>query len=603
MRLAVPCLDEVDRADVLLMRLAEFCGVVCDRVALESAGDGSSFCLSSAVREDECCLVVNPAVLRKWCGAGSLPPDLAKYLVARFRWVLVHNLDGGAFARSVIRGLSGQRLTGLLPVVRSELRYQVPGDRERVTGAFAGLEFGPVDISNDRVFVGELDSPAVRTLVAIDGRPFLVCVSHDHGRVLFVASRSMPDLDAPEPDFDSLRYFSRLVPAVMFLRLVFPADCWRPNVHHATLVIDDPLLRERYGFLNYARLLELMERYDFHTSIAFIPRNRLRTSADTAQMFRSRPDRYSLCIHGNDHTAGEFGSRDVAHLNAVSETAMRRMEVHRRRTAIPYDKVMVFPQGIFSEAAMRALKANNFVAAVNSHSQARGEALRLTVREYLQSAITGYGGFPLYLRKYVRAMTPYHAAFNLFFGQPVIVVDHHGIFKEADLVVGLVSQINALSPRIRWCNLQSAIESSFVYRETSNDGLEVLTYARCATVTNVSGYPVRCMVVKREAADIRLHQVLVGQQSVGNVSVADGRVTVAFQLPPSVPHRVSFGYANHLVRSDAVLGLWASLRVAMRRWASEFRDNYLSRTPRLLSVADSVQRRLLRADLVGPARE
>jgi len=57
----------------------------------------------------------------------------------------------------------------------------------------------------------------------------------------------------------------------MFIQYAFREECWHPNQHHATVVIDDPLLRKDYGFLNYERVLALMDEYNFHTSIAFIP--------------------------------------------------------------------------------------------------------------------------------------------------------------------------------------------------------------------------------------------------------------------------------------------------------------------------------------------
>ena len=41
----------------------------------------------------------------------------------------------------------------------------------------------------------------------------------------------------------------------------------------ACLVIDDPLLRPRYGLLNFQHLLNLMSASNFSTSIAFIPWN------------------------------------------------------------------------------------------------------------------------------------------------------------------------------------------------------------------------------------------------------------------------------------------------------------------------------------------
>jgi len=41
----------------------------------------------------------------------------------------------------------------------------------------------------------------------------------------------------------------------------------------ACLVIDDPLLKPRYGRLDYKNLLEEMKEHSFFTEIAFIPWN------------------------------------------------------------------------------------------------------------------------------------------------------------------------------------------------------------------------------------------------------------------------------------------------------------------------------------------
>lgn len=592
MRLVVPYIHEPEPSDTRLIQLAGFCGVPCDTVRLDTGINGLSAYLASAIATDNCCVVVNPATIRKWSSAESFPDDLASYLVARFPFLLVHNLDEGPFSSSVLRHLSGDRLASVQALKQSHLTYEVAAEHQSICSVFSGLTFGPIDTVNDRVLEGKLDSAAVQSLIAIGGRPSFARVIRDRTQVFFLAGKNIADIRAEAGALRSLRNFSQLVPPVMLLRHVFPDECWRPNARHATLIIDDPLLQERYGFLNYARLLALMDRYDFHTSIAFIPRNRFRTSSQTAKLFRERPDRYSLCVHGNDHTAGELGTSDEAQLNTLLQTAVRRMEAHRHHTSIPYDKVMVFPQGVFSEAAMRALKANNFAAAVNSHPHPRNESSRLRLTDYIQPAITGYGGFPLLLRKYVRELTPYDAAFSLFFGQPLLIVEHHGIFKDADLVSNLVSRINSLAPDIHWSNLQTAVESSFLKRGTPDGNLEVLTYAACAKLTSTSQYVSRCSVMKPDSGDVPLRHVLLNEAPLTKSADAEGRITFCFDLPPGMSQRCSLEYHNNLPLSAPRSELGEIVKIELRRRASEIRDNYLSKSPRLLSVAQRVQRLL-----------
>jgi hypothetical protein len=62
---------------------------------------------------------------------------------------------------------------------------------------------------------------------------------------------------------------------------------------------------------------------------------------------------------------------------------------------------MVFPQGIFSAAAMSVLKRSRITAAVNSEVIAVDADPRpITVADYWQVAVTAYDDFPLFTRRY-----------------------------------------------------------------------------------------------------------------------------------------------------------------------------------------------------------
>src|SRR5207237_7515964 len=113
-------------------------------------------------------------------------------------------------------------------------------------------------------------------------------------------------------------------------------------------------------------LLSLMKRHNFTTNIAFIPWNWRRSTPEIVRLFRENADNYSLSVHGYDHTRAEFGSSDQRRLYWKAQQALERMNRHESMTGIRHDRVMVFPHGIFSEAAMSALKHSGLIAAVNS---------------------------------------------------------------------------------------------------------------------------------------------------------------------------------------------------------------------------------------------
>ena len=120
------------------------------------------------------------------------------------------------------------------------------------------------------------------------------------------------------------------------------------------------------------------------------------------EMFRERSDRFSLCLHGCDHTEGEFASTEPRRLNTQLHLATQRMRAHEQRTGLSYDEVMVFPQGKFSTASLALLKCHNYLAAVNSSAVPMdlGEAHGLTIADFLAPAISKYGDFPLFVRRY-----------------------------------------------------------------------------------------------------------------------------------------------------------------------------------------------------------
>lgn len=269
------------------------------------------------------------------------------------------------------------------------------------------------------------------------------------------------------------------------------------NFHYASIIIDDPLLRENYGYLNYRKLLDLMDKYNFCTTIAFIPWNYRRTEKKIADLFCQRPDRFSLCVHGCDHTKGEFGNKDIDYLDAKVKLATARMIEHEKSTGVPFDRVMVFPQGIFSNEALEALKINSYLAAVNTNdSPIDGEDLRPKI--------------PFYLR--------YSPENTKFIFDPIFIVLHHDYFKNGyEKLIDLIRNLNSQAKRPRWDSVGNIIRL-YLQLDDKRDS-----------------YP-----------DIDLSEIETN------------------------------GYTE-------------SLKIMMRRYASEIRDNYISKNEPLLKYAQRIK--------------
>jgi hypothetical protein len=233
------------------------------------------------------------------------------------------------------------------------------------------------------------------------------------------------------------------------------SDAAMPGETLACLIVDDPLLRPRYGCLDYAKLLQAMKEHRFFTEIAFIPWNYRRSDPQTVRLFADNADHFALCVHGCNHLGNEFGSRDYQALSDLAAAALWRMEQHKRLTGLPYDPVMVFPQGLFSSVAMQALRDRGYLAAFNSTLRAT-DGDDPPAAEYRRPATGIYHDFPLFLRRYPKDKAQFVK--DKVLGRPILIVEHHSAFRNGyQAMIELVDWINGLGD-IRWASLANIAE-------------------------------------------------------------------------------------------------------------------------------------------------
>ena len=593
MKLVVPYIGELLDLDARMVRLAEFLGIPCETLALANVAEHAQF-LEKTVQNQCSCFAVNPQVMKRWAGLDGIPADLVAFLLSRFTHLLVYGLRVDAFDTGMVAALSGAKLQSVDAIGEECATYVIAKDSKHVCEAFSGLSFGPVNPANDHVFCTSGSDPAVQHLISICGRPFMAAVKLDGAEVLFVASEDVADLNAEVGDAPLAGYFSRLVPHAMALRYAAAGACWRPPQAHASIIIDDPLLRKRYGFLNFESLLHLAHQHNFHSTIAFIPHNFRRSSSRITRMFRENPERLSICFHGTDHTDAEFASTDPALLNYLLQMAEDRMASHHQLTGLPCDRVMVFPQGNFSVEAMKVLKAHNFCAAVNTVPHPLEQLVRLTIGELAQPAVLRYGGFPLFIRKPIREVENHDIAFNLFFGRPVLIVEHHDIFQHPESLVQIAARINSVAPEIHWSNLATVVSNSILMRRAPDGTHHVRAYSSTVFISNTSASVRRYSIEWGNSCDSdSIKQVLVDGTPSPDFEIHGAWPRLSMDLAPGGSRTVSLVHAN--VRTTArTLSLRRNAQAFLRRRLSEVRDNYLSKNQHLLTAAQNFQRRFLK---------
>src|SRR6266513_5325975 len=242
-----------------------------------------------------------------------------------------------------------------------------------------------------------------------------------------------------------------------------------------------------------------MNRHNFSTNNAFIPWNWRRSSPKVVRLLRENPQNYSVSVHGCDHTRAEFGSLDRQRLYWKAQQALERMNRHESITGIRHDRVMVFPQGVFSEAAMSALKHTDLIAAVNNDVISADPCPRtVTISDMWDIALMGYT-FPLFTRRY-----PWEGienfAFDALLGKPAIAVIHHDYCSDhCARLVNFIQQVNALQCAPTWRNLGDVVRRSCRQRGDSSGAVEVEMYGTELRIENRSDQLKRFLIRRREA--------------------------------------------------------------------------------------------------------
>jgi hypothetical protein len=389
--------------------------------------------------------------------------------------------------------------------------------------------------------------------------------------------------------FDVRDHFCRAVPIVMYLKWAF-SDIWRTGPEtNGCLIVDDPPLKPRYGFLHFREALELMDKHNFTTTIAFIPWNWRRTNPRTVDIFQKRPDRFSLCVHGSDHTGGEFAARSTAQLNRRIKAASGRMEFLLQRTSLQPARIMIFPQGAFSPETGRVLKLNGFVAAVNTEvapsNNARNET---TIADLWDVAIMKYGTFPIFTRRYLTHGIE-NFAFDGLLGKPCLIVAHHDVFKNhgRDLV-DFIAKLNSLKWNLRWRALSDAICHSFNVRNQTDGTSVIQMFAENLVMENPSTEPRESVLIKEEGDLDCVRAVMVNQTAID--FSYDGRyLRWRVKLPSKEMAHVRVLYFDKLDVSPSNDSIGYSIKTMGRRYLSEFRDNYLSQRDFLYQRAGRIK--------------
>jgi hypothetical protein len=416
-----------------------------------------------------------------------------------------------------------------------------------------------------------------RNIISADDGAVFFTLDYENVAVFLSTCPGVIDIasELTSQNFDVREHFLSAVPVVLYIKWAFAKTCWDSPEATACMIIDDPLLKPSYGCVNFEELLSLMERHHFATNIAFIPWNWRRSNPNVARLFTQKPERYSISIHGSDHVAAEFGSRDRDYLYRKTKRAIRRMSNHEARTGISHDRVMVFPQGVFSEAAMDALKRSNLAAAVNTDVvSVDPHRPAIKISDVWDIAVMRYRDFPIFTRRYP-AQEISNFAFDILLGKPCIIGVHHDFCCERyKYLLEFVNGLNALTPPLSWRSLGEVVRRSYRQRELSPHVLEIEMYGTELRLENHSPQQQRYLIRRRESEPSHIKDIRAGSRPL-SWTFSAGYVHFELELEPDQETIIRFEFRELVGNRDGKEYLSYRVKTRLRRYLSEVRDNYI----------------------------
>ena len=308
--------------------------------------------------------------------------------------------------------------------------------------------------------------------------------------------------------------------------------------------------------------------------IAFSPWNYRRSDDDVVEIFANSGGALHLCIHGCDHTRAEFASEDGATLRGKAQLALTRMLEHLRVSGVPFDRVMVFPQGLFSGAAIKALQSSGFTAAANT--------------DLLPAKSTE--GFPLFGRRYPRDIAEF--AFDLFLGKPALAVEHHGYFRDGQKALeNFVTALNRLDERLEWSTLGAACEGASLTRIAADGEFQVRFYTDRFRLMNEASQSRRYLLQRPGITTSR--EVSINGNAVTDFHLTNGALEIRLVLEAGQTADIVLENVTNTMNARPSPAEPSSLGVGIRRWLCELRDNHID-TNRILSMIVDLGRRLVR---------
>jgi hypothetical protein len=219
-----------------------------------------------------------------------------------------------------------------------------------------------------------------------------------------------------------------------------------------------------------------------------------------------------------------------------------------------------------------------------------GAAHGLTIADFLTPAISKYGNFPLFVRRYPGTIADF--AFDLFLGKPALLVEHHHYFKNGyEKIQEFVQQINSLSDNLCWESLDILIKNTYLQRKLSEEFIECKILSNKQIIHNAYDIEKKYIILKHEDEFNSFKKISINGIEY-KYDIENDLIKIYIDIPSKNYIEFSVTYNNDYKYEREIRGIMYNTQVHTRRYLSEFRDNYMHRNEALLTYIYRMKKRL-----------
>jgi hypothetical protein len=544
-------------ADVEITHLSSSDGLQCSESEIRAAPDAAAYVIDvgGLSTERDPTAVIEP--LLSLVRRQSAP-------------VLVLVSSARAPCGAVLAALSGGTLTGVAATEHGR-SVEFADTGSELVGPLSGQSFKRVE--RPLLVLEQLTGDAAPALMSVDGHSCFVALKNQACELYVWAAADVFDPSmSMTSEFEFEGRLDAYVPAIAFVRHVLKDRGWHNPNPGVALVIDDPLLARRYGCLDFPQLLSSARRLGYVVTLAFIPWNHFRSRVSDVQPFLRWRDCFAVCVHGCDHTAGEYAASDANLLIAKNRTALQRMRRLEHRTGLAFERVMVCPQEEYSLHAIRSFaRHGGFLAVANSRCIAMDSSELPLQGADLLSVVQGrYFGVPILKRCYPSD----RAVLTLcqFLGKPTVLAEHHGLFRQGlGRLEAWVAWVNSRSGFRKWRSIEGVARTTCTQRRTGDSTFELRIFSDEFELDHLAPDSATYHVTRRVAPDVDIESILVNGVAADFVRKPEF-VTFSIEVASSTAVRVELRRTPPSLEGRYPTGIGYQARVAARRVLSEARD-------------------------------